>query len=204
MNLGDFKNIISLPIRLAFSHETVNRFGLRSVRDERYAIVRNHCKGRLLDIGCGNNQLVKDYGHDSVGVDVWDFGGGTLIVENTANLPFDNSSFQTVTFVASLNHIPNRGQVIRESYRLLSNDGLLLVTMINPFWGAIRHKLAKWDKDQREREMKKGEKMGLSHEELISIVEKGGFRLIKRLRFLLWINNLYIFRKDSIYRQVTK
>lgn len=58
-------NIIGLPLRLVFSHETVNKLGMRSLRDERYDMVRRHLKGRLIDIGCGNNELSKTYGHES-------------------------------------------------------------------------------------------------------------------------------------------
>ena len=72
--LSKLINIIWFPIWLVFAHEVVNKMGLRSLRDERYDLGMEHCRGRLLDIGRGNNQLVKNYGHDSIGVDVYDFG----------------------------------------------------------------------------------------------------------------------------------
>lgn len=40
-----------------------------------------HIKGRLLDIGCGTNQLVKTYKGEGVGVDVYQWGYVDLIVE---------------------------------------------------------------------------------------------------------------------------
>src|SRR3989339_1805050 len=92
-------NTILLPVRLVFRHETVNKLGLRSMRDERNNMVKKHAKGRLLDIGCGSNQLVRSYGHESVGIDVYDFGGVALLVKDSANLPFDDASFDTVSFV---------------------------------------------------------------------------------------------------------
>jgi len=190
-----FINTVCLPIRLVLSHEAVNRLGLRSVRDERYGVVMRHCRGRLLDVGCGNNQLVREYGHESAGVDVYDFGGGALVVRDTADLPFEDASFQTVSFVASLNHIPNRSAVLKEAHRLLSEGGVLLITIINPFWGTLRHKMAWWDKDQHERAMKSGETYGMSHRELVSTVTEQGFVFVKRKRFLLRINNLYVFQK---------
>ena len=190
-------NTICYPIRLIFLNETVNRLGLRSLRDERCDIVMKHCRGRLLDIGCGNNQLVKAYGHDSVGVDVYDFGGNALIVEDSSKLPFKNESFQTVSFVASFNHVPTlkRSDVLKEVYRLLPEGGEVLMTMLNPFLGTIRHKLAWRDPDQHERKMKEGEEMGLSHKYILSIMESEGFTFIERKRFILKLNNLYIFKK---------
>lgn len=190
-------NFIGLPIRLIFSHEKVNKLGMRSLRDERNDMVMKHVQGRLIDIGCGNNELVKSYGHDSVGVDVYDFGGNALIIEDTANLPFEDNSFQSASFVASLNHVTNREEVLNEVNRLLRSGGCVYMTMLSPFWGALRHKLAWWDPDQHERGMKEGEEMGLSYKYLINLFERSGFELIKRKRFILGINNLYIFQKQN-------
>ncbi len=190
-------NAVFIPVRLIFSHDIVNKMGLRSIRDERCDIIIKHCTGKLLDIGCGNNQIVKEYGHNSIGVDVYDFGSDAYIVEDTSKLPFDSNSFQTVSFVASLNHIPNRIEVLKEAHRLLSDDGVLLITMINPLWGTIRHKLAWWDEDKHERRMKEGEKMGISSHELVSTVENQGFTFVRRKSFILGINNLYIFKNIS-------
>lgn len=165
------------------------------MRDERCDKVMEHCRGRLLDIGCGNNQLVRKYGHDSVGVDVYDFGGGAIIVQDTSKLPFDDGSFDTVSFVASLNHIPNRHEVLTEVLRILSENGRIVLTMISPFIGTLRHKLAWWDKDQDERGLKKGEELGLSHEYIVSLAENKGFRLVKKKRIMCCLNNIYVFEK---------
>jgi ubiquinone/menaquinone biosynthesis C-methylase UbiE len=35
-------------------------------------------------------------------------GSVDYVVENSAKLPFDDASFDTVTIIAALNHIPNR------------------------------------------------------------------------------------------------
>lgn len=173
-------NFIFLPIRLIFSHETVNKLGLRSLRDERYDIVKKNINGRLIDIGCGNNELVKNYGRDSIGVDVYDFEGGALIVEDTSKLPFDDQSFDSVSFVACLNHIINREEVLKESYRLRKQDGRIYMTMLSPFLGVLRHKLAWWDPDQHERGMEEGEDMGLSTKYLVNLFDRCGFELVKR------------------------
>jgi SAM-dependent methyltransferase len=186
-----------LPLRLFLSHEIVNRLGLKSLRDERCEIVIHFCRGRLLDIGCGNNQLVKKYGCQSVGVDVYDFGGGALIVQDTRQLPFKSDSFQTVSLVASLGHIPKpiRRDVLREVWRVLSKDGILLITEISPWLGVIRHKLAWWDMDQKERGIKKEEDLGLTSRSVINQLEDIGFVFLRKKRFVLGLNKLYIFKK---------
>ncbi len=194
-HIADVLNFLALPLRLILSHETVNRLGLRSLRDERYNIVRENLQGRLLDIGCGNNELSRTYGHNSVGVDVYDFGGDAIIVENSANLPFNDRSFQSVSFVACLNHIINRDEVVKEAHRLLDEGGCVYMTMLSPFIGLIRHKLAWWDPDQHERGMKQDEEMGLSNKYILELFNRYGFRLLRRKRFILGLNNLYIFQK---------
>ena len=193
--LSKILNTIFLPLRLACSHDFINKLGLRSIRDERCDHVMENCGGRLLDIGCGNNQLVKKYGHDSVGVDVYDFGGDAIIVEDTSKLPFDDGSFETITFIASLNHIPNRKEVLAEAHRVLSERGRIVLTMLSPIVGTIRHKMAWWDEDQGERGLKEGEELGLSHEYIVSLLESEGFKLVKRKRIIFRLNNIYVFEK---------
>ena len=75
----------------------------------RIQAVRSHVSGRLLDIGCGTNSLVRCYQGEGVGVDVHQWGDVDLLVEDSAELPFGDAQFDTVTIIAALNHIPNRG-----------------------------------------------------------------------------------------------
>lgn len=189
-------NFLCLPIRLVFSHETVNKLGLHSLRDERYDMVKKNIKGRLIDIGCGNNELVKSYEHNSIGIDVFDFGGDALISEDTSTLPFEDKSFQSASFVASLNHIINRKEVLIEVNRILKDGGRVYMTMLSPFWGKLRHRLAWWDPDQHKRGMKNGEEMDLSYNYIINLFDSTGFFLVKREKFILGLNNLYIFEKN--------
>jgi SAM-dependent methyltransferase len=194
-----FLNGLFLPLRVILSHEGLNRLGLQSLRDERCDMVQRYCRGRLLDIGCGNNQLVKTYGRKSIGVDVHDFGGGAMIIQDTRQLPFEDHSFQTVSLVASLGHIPRpvRGEVLKEAWRVLSKDGTILITEIAPWLGVVRHKLAWWDKDQTERGIKEEEDLGLTSGAVIQQVEAIGFAFVERKRFVLGLNNLYVFKKPA-------
>jgi len=192
---GKIVNTILLPLRMICSHEFANKLGLRSLRDERYDMVAAHCRGRLLDVGCGNNELVRRYGHESVGVDVYDFGGGAVRIEDAAQLPFEDGSFETVGFVACLNHIPRRREAVREARRVLSTGGRVIVTILSPRVGLIRHKLAWWDPDRRDRGMAAGEAFGLSRRAVVLLFQQEGFRLVARKRFICGLNNLYVFEK---------
>jgi len=133
-------DLVGLPFRFVLWPDAWNRrWGWSSLEEERLRAVVPNIEGRLLDVGAGTNTLVRLYGQDSVGVDVYDFGGGATIVADTRSLPFEAGEFDTVSFIACLNHIPYRLDALRESYRLLRPGGRLVATMINRFLGDIGH-----------------------------------------------------------------
>ncbi len=151
--------------------------------------------GRLLDIGCGMNRLVKAYGN-GVGIDIHDWGSVDYVVKNSAKLPFDDAVFDTVTIIAALNHIPNKEDVLTECRRLLKLDGRVIVTMITPKISEAWHLMrSPWDADQRERGMAAGETFGFTSEHLIKLVCSQGFTLSVHKRFMLWLNSIYVFKK---------
>ena len=117
---GIFQNIwdfIGIPFRLVlFDQEWLPKFGWTTLEDERITAVLPFINGKLLDIGAGTNSLIKKYG-DGIGVDIFDWGGGALVVKDTSNLSFEDQSFDTVTFIACMNHIPYRKKVITEAKR---------------------------------------------------------------------------------------
>jgi ubiquinone/menaquinone biosynthesis C-methylase UbiE len=166
---------------------------------QRRMAVLSHVRGRYLDIGCGLNKAVRDYrakGGDGIGIDVYDFGGADRIVKNTATLDYADGSFETISFIACLNHIPNRQAVLREAHRLLSSNGCVLLTMIPPRLSAVWHRVIRpWDEDQTDRGMIDGEVWGLTASEMVELLRKAGFRHIARHRFVFGLNNLYIASK---------
>jgi ubiquinone/menaquinone biosynthesis C-methylase UbiE len=116
--------------------------GLTTNQQIRTRVVLEEVSGRLLDIGCGSNRLVRTYrqaGGEGKGVDVYPWKGADLIVPDTSQLPFPSGSFDTVSFVASFNHIPNREDVLCEAYRLLSPGGRVVLTNLAPFVSRIWH-----------------------------------------------------------------
>lgn len=187
-------DFIGIPFRLVlFDQNWLPRFGWTTLEDERLSAVLPYIKGRVLDIGAGQNNLVKYYG-TGIGVDVFDWGGGALVVENTSQLPFEDQTFDTVTLIACLNHIPYRQAVLREVKRLLKPDGKLIMTMINPFLGNIGHTIWWYDEHKQRGGMEEGEVGGMWKSEIVQICTKEGFELQVHERFVYKMNNLYLFQ----------
>lgn len=167
----------------------------RALLEKRVTMVLPHVQGRLLDVGCGGNELVKRYGN-GVGVDVYPWPGADMVVPDTSKLPFPPESFDTISILAALNHIPNRKEVLRHCFTLLKPGGRFLATMLTPFLSRVWHTVrSPWDADQTERGMQEGEVYGFSPREMISLVEEQGFHFTEARRFMLGLNRLYFFEK---------
>lgn len=182
------------PLRMGLlPDQAAERLGLNSLENERIFSVLPHIKGRLLDIGCGNNRLCNIYGN-GVGVDVYDWGGGGMLLNNPYVLPFENDSFDTITMLASLNHIPERKKMLREVKRVLKDDGRVVITMINPIIGFIVHN-ALWHSEDKERGMAEGELDGIWNSELKQLFQQAGYHQVSRENFLYQLNNIHIYQK---------
>jgi SAM-dependent methyltransferase len=194
-------NQCAFPLKMLIPQPIIARVpGLLTNGDIRVGVVLQSARGRLLDVGCGPNRLVRTYrelGREGVGVDVHPWEGVDEVVEDTAELPFADSSFDTVSFVACLNHIPNREAVLREARRVLAPEGSLLVTNLTPFVSRVWHAWAFWDADQRERGMEEGEVWGFTRKELEGLLTGAGFRIAERNPFSWGLNELYVCSKES-------
>lgn len=169
----------------------------RHLTEWRKTVVLPYVEGRLLDIGCGLNELVAGYEGKGTGVDVYQWGKVDLVVEDSSSLPFENETYDTVAIIASLNHIPNRSMVLSEAYRLLKPGGKIVLTMIPPGIAWVWHLLRKpWDADQKERKMKQGEVYGLRRAEVRRLLTEAGFTIVIEESFMLGINRLTIATKN--------
>ena len=171
------------------------------LEERRVNAVLPHVRGRLLDVGCGSNQLVRRYGN-GLGVDVHPWANVDVLVNDCSSLELSAETYDTVTFVACLNHIINRRAVIEECKRVLRPNGRVVVTMLTPGISRIWHFLRQpWDPDQRERGMQPGEVYGFSPSEMIALFQAHGFRLHATRRFMLGLNRLYIFVREDVAPQ---
>jgi SAM-dependent methyltransferase len=191
-------NQILLALKLVIPQPVIRRIPFLTTNpDIRTGVVLDAVRGRLLDIGCGTNRLVTEYrarGGDGTGVDVYPWKGVDLLVADTSKLPFEDAAFDTISFVACINHIPNRADVLREAHRLLKSSGQVLLTNLTPRLSRVWHAWAFWDEDQHERGMAEGEVWGFTHAELIRLLSNAGFELVARHSFSWGLNRLYIFK----------
>ncbi len=179
-----------LLLRSPVMHDALGR----ALADQRMKAVLPHISGRLLDLGCGCNALVRLYAN-GVGVDVHPWPGADVIVDDSAALTWESQSFDTITIIAALNHMPNRKAVLQECRRVLRPDGRVVVTMLTPRTSQIWHWLrAPWDADQRERGMKPGEVYGITPADVVALFASCGFTLSSVSRFMFGFNRLYVFR----------
>jgi len=168
----------------------------RYLRRKRVRAVLPHVRGRLLDIGCGANDLVHAYAGEGTGVDVHQWGRVDVVAEDSSRLPFQARSCDCVTIIAALNHIPNRREVLAEVHRVLTPGGRLIVTMLRPMLSRVWHGLRKpWDADQKERGMAEGEVFGMTPREVRTLLTEAGFRILREERFMLGLNRLTIAEK---------
>lgn len=196
---------VMAPLRITIlSEENTHKMGLSSIKDERIRAVFPYCRGSLLDVGCGKNNLVATYTPGfGVGVDIYDWHCGALILPDTSKLPFKEGSFDTITFLACLNHIPNRNDVLVEAARVLSPDGRILVTMPTPGISRIAHnwwelfKLGEdWVRDWHEEEV-----FGFTPAQMRELLEQAGLEVAHHTRFLYGFNHLYVAKKRSVERR---
>lgn len=189
----------------------VGYFGLTSMRDERMGRAAQFCNGRVLDIGCGpaNLFVTKFIGKDrGVGIDVYRYEGVENIVDDMANLPFPDASFDTVSLIAVGGHIPKsaRKREFIEFARILKPGGRLVMTEGEPITQFLAHAWqyfflrlqGKVDMDH-ERGMDEEEQYCMPKAELLSYLNASPFRLVLIHSFQWHLNFVYVAEKIDLH-----
>ena len=140
-------------------------------------------QGKLVDLSCGDNRMVKRYG-GGTGVDITDHGPADVVLGDYRRLPFPDASVDTVTVVASLNYFEYPVQELKEIRRVLSPTGRLIITLTNEqalrWWHAFR-------RSQRSRH-------SVSHGQLKNYLREAGFEVLSEKPFMLFLNRVYLIK----------
>ena len=194
--------LTALPWQVFLPESTQTRLGIPTLEERRRKEVLQHARGLVLDVGCGPNRLIHSYragGGRGLGCDVFSWDGVDLLCDAAA-LPIRSGSFDTVTLVACLNHIPRRTECLSEVARVLVPDGRLLVTMIPTLVGTLSHKLMWWDPDLRHRGMCHDELYGMSDSHVIGLAHSAGLALMNKENFIIGLNRIFVFEKSQSCR----
>ncbi|MEW5870293.1 MAG: methyltransferase domain-containing protein [Chloroflexota bacterium] len=207
------KDFLTFPLRaLTLFHR--DRWGLSSLASERFDYVAAQVTGYCLDVGCGrDNRFVVEYLHgNGKGIDVYPYEGLSAenLVEDITHFPFPEAAFDSVTFIANINHVPRpqRDLELAEAYRVLKPGGNIIVTMGNPLAEVLVHKVVwlydtlfktHYDMDN-ERGMHAGEEYYLTDAEITTRLARAGFQRLTKHHFTTqWnLNHLFVgWKKEA-------
>jgi SAM-dependent methyltransferase len=206
------RDCVTFPLR-AMTLFYDDRWGLSSLATERYDYVSKEVIGYCLDVRCGRyNRFINEFLEENgKGIDVFPYDGllPDNIVEDISCFPFKDDTFDSVTFIANLNHIPLhlRDHELSEAYRVLKAHGNVIITMGNPIAEILAHKaIALYDKIfgtsydiDAERGMRENEEYYVRDSEIIMRLNRAGFGNIRKKLFgTQWcLNHLFVAWKTD-------
>lgn len=203
------RDLLTFPLRAFMPFKKgADRWGLSSRETERFDYVAREVRGYCLDVGCGrHNRFIDEFlGGNGRGIDVYHYEGLTdeHVVEDITQFPFEDGTFETVTFIANICHVPEdqRDTELAEAYRVLAPGGNIVVTMGHPLAEFLVHRVvwvqgkllgSGYDMDT-ERGMEDGESEYIPDTEIVERVARAGFRGIEKKHFLTqWgLNHLFV------------
>lgn len=149
-NYGNFQSELYEQIRRdAFGEDIGQSSWLTADEQDRFLVSLNLCPGRrLLDVACGSGgpalRIAAKTGCDIAGIDIHEEAITTArslaaqretaglaefhLADAAGSLPFPDASFDAITCIDAINHLPDRPRVLGEWARLLKAGGRLLFT----------------------------------------------------------------------------
>ena len=113
--------------------------GLDIITELRLRPVRQHLRGRILDIGAGDGQVTEFLpGADVVSIDLTHEScrtvrakGGPAVQADARHLPFVEASFDTCVLLDVIEHVPDPIALLKDIKRVLRPGGALICTTPN-------------------------------------------------------------------------
>jgi SAM-dependent methyltransferase len=130
--------------------------------------IKKYVKGNLIDIGCGDSpykELLAPYIENYTGLDTVHTKHNKSNIDSFSSaydIPFENSTFDTVFCTAVLEHLEKPDKAIHEASRVLKTKGVAIYT--SPLF---------WHIHEEPRDFFRYTKFGLKY-----IFEKNGFKII--------------------------
>lgn len=141
-------------------------------------------KGRLLDVGCAVGyflETVRQAGWEVSGVEVSDFAAGyarkagiEVFTGKLEEAEYPDQRFDVVTLWHVLEHVKDPSGCLRETHRVLNNDGLLAVEVPNMDSKKSKKAGKEWNQIKPQEHL-----FYFTPDVLKRMVEKAGFRVVK-------------------------
>ncbi len=166
-------------------------------------VIRQYPNCRLLDVGCGWDyrllKTVRPFIKNGIGID---FKVGnyeeekikTLPMTMIDHLPFEPESFDIVTMLAVLEHLADPLSMMRETRRILKNNGRLVLTVPSKIAKPVLEFLAYRVGIVSVNEMR-DHKQYFDHAELKKLFSKTGMTIECHQYFQLGMNNYCVVKK---------
>lgn len=156
---------------------------------------------RVLDIGCHQGEFLlwlgekisPSVGYDPLYKNDTNSGKHQFFADNfQENMPFEDSSFDSIVLLATIEHIVEKSVIAREAARLLRPGGRVVITVPAPLVDKILDILLLLHVVDG---MSLEEHHGFLPHELPDVFIPAGFKLRKKQKFQLFLNNLYVFER---------
>lgn len=174
----------------------------RFIARQRFRAAHPHIRegSRVLDLGCGLEAAFLDYAADRIGSGVGlddQVAAGMhgqwkcVRADLRLRLPFPDASFDHVVMLAVLEHLVEPQKVLGEVYRILAQDGSLILTwpssMVDPILQtlhALRFVSDEMESDEHQKRIPVAE--------LQELLRRIGFQKFLHRKFEFGLNNLMV------------
>ena len=143
---------------------------------------------------------------DKLGLDKAKSRGLKTIKSSALNVPLDKEEFDCVLCLSLIEHIEKPEKLIKEAHRLLKSKGKIF--LITPKENGVLFPLIEKEKSTKiNRDWGHIYRLGFSFQELHEILDKGGFKIEKRVEYYNFFTKTFYlisyFKKSSLLQKIT-